>query len=301
MAIQIRPIYALADMYAAVALQRAYWGDDLEAVVPAHMLFSLANNGGHVLAALDGDQMIGVLIGFLGTDNDYDRPAAANLLMVSKRMVVLPEYRNQGLAYQLKLAQRDVALEQNIRLVTWTFDPLLAPNAHLNIRKLGAICPKFRENYYGTAAVGGITTLGTSDRLFVEWWVSDRRAKARVGEKPNTLGLQQYLDANVPLLNPTVSSTAGTPWPTENVIRATTSMVLLEIPRDFPAIIQHDQTLARAWQRHIREALQSLLDSGYIVTDFVRDEHDGRDRVFYVLSQHEGTELKGTRFETNHD
>jgi predicted GNAT superfamily acetyltransferase len=291
MAIAIRPIYALADMYAAVALQRVYWGNDLEAVVPAHMLFSLANHGGHVLVALDDDRMVGVLIGFLGTDNDYDRPAAANLQMVSKRMVVLPEYRNQGLAYQLKMAQRDAALEQNVRLVTWTFDPMLAPNAHLNIRKLGAVCPKFRENYYGTGDMGGLTTLGTSDRLFVEWWVSSRRVKTRVDGKPNTLGLQQYLDANVPLLNPTLASTAGTPWPADRASKATSAMALLEIPRDFPAIVQSDETLARAWQQHVREQLQILIDAGYIVTDFIRDQHENRDRVFYVFSQHDGTDL----------
>jgi predicted GNAT superfamily acetyltransferase len=207
-------------------------------------------------------------------------------------MVVLPEYRNQGLAYQLKLAQRDAALEQSVRLVTWTFDPLLAPNAHLNIRKLGAICPKFRENYYGTGDTGGLTTLGTSDRLFVEWWVSSRRAKARVEGKPNTLGLQQYLDANVPLLNPTMASTDGTPWPAEQVLKATGSMALLEIPRDFPAIVESDETLAVAWQRHIRDQLQLIMDAGYVVTDFIRDQHEGRDRVFYVLSQHDGSELR---------
>ena len=38
----IRPIFALGDMYAAVDLQKTYWGNDLESVIPAHMLFSLA-------------------------------------------------------------------------------------------------------------------------------------------------------------------------------------------------------------------------------------------------------------------
>src|SRR5690606_1782525 len=111
--IEIRALHSLSDMAAAVDLQKSYWGDDLESVIPAHMLFSLANHGGHVLAALDGNQMAGVLVGFLGTNmEEPDRPAMANLQIVSKRMVVLSEYRNRGLAYRLKLAQRDLAIRQ---------------------------------------------------------------------------------------------------------------------------------------------------------------------------------------------
>jgi predicted GNAT superfamily acetyltransferase len=203
-------------------------------------------------------------------------------------MFLLPEYRNRGLAYQLKLAQRDAAMEQAIRLVTWTFDPLMAPNAHLNIRKLGAICPRFRENYYGTTGAGGLGVLGTSDRLFVEWWVTHRRVKERVTGDRGGLGLQQYLDANVPILNPTTASTVGTPWPAETVTGASGSMALLEIPLDYTAIVNSDSILAQAWQMHIRERLNTLMAADYVITDFVRETVEGRDRVFYLLS-HSGT------------
>ncbi len=64
----IRILQKLEEMHEAVELQKTYWGMDLESVVPAHMLFSLATSGGHVLAAFDGDKMVAVLIGFLGTD-----------------------------------------------------------------------------------------------------------------------------------------------------------------------------------------------------------------------------------------
>lgn len=281
----IRPLFALSDMHAAVQLQRVYWGNDLESVIPAHMLFSLANHGGHVLAALDGDRMVGVLVGFLGTDNEYERPAMANLQIVSKRMVVLPDYRSQGLGYRLKLAQRDMANQQGIRLVTWTFDPLLATNAHLNIRKLGAICQKFRENYYGTEGAGGLAVLGSSDRLFVEWWVTHRRVKERLEGQRGGLKLEHYLDADVPIVNPTIAATDNTPWPADFVEEATGSMALLEIPLDFPAIIRTDESLARAWQAHIREQIKRLFKADYIITDFVRDVYEGRDRVFYLFTR----------------
>lgn len=285
MAIEIRPIYALEDMYAAVELQKLYWGNQLESVVPAHMLFSIATHGGHVLAAMDGDLMVGVLIGFIGTDHEYERPAAANLQMVSKRMVILPEYRNRGLAFQLKLKQRELTIDQAIKLVTWTFDPLLAPNAHLNIRKLGAICPKFLENYYGTSGRGGLAVLGISDRLYVEWWVTNKRVKARLEDQRRGLGLSAYLDAGVSILNPTSAATDNTPWPARQSQDASGSMALLEIPVDFHSIMDADTVLAQAWQHHVREQFQKLMQAGYIVTDFVRALHEGRDRVFYLLSR----------------
>jgi len=71
------------------------------------------------------------------------RPAMANLLIMSKRMVVRPEYRGRNIGFRLKMAQRDLALKQAIRLVTWTVDPLLAANAHFNIRKLGAVVQRY--------------------------------------------------------------------------------------------------------------------------------------------------------------
>jgi len=52
-------------------------------------------------------------------------------------VAVLPKYRNSNIAYRLKIAQRNFALKQGIKLMTWTFDPLQSINAYFNIRKLG--------------------------------------------------------------------------------------------------------------------------------------------------------------------
>lgn len=285
MPIIIRPLLTLSEMYPAVELQKTYWGDDAESVIPAHMLFSLANHGGHVLAALDGEKMVGVLVGFIGTDSPYDRGKTVNLQMVSKRMVVLPEYRNRRLAESLKLEQRDRTIELGLGLVTWTFDPLLAPNAHLNIRKLGAVCEKFVENYYGTEGSGGLSLLGSSDRLFVSWWVTHQRVTERVEGKHINLTLKDYLDSNVPVVNPTTVGMDGMPRPAEHAQDIAGAEALLEIPLDYPGIVRSDEGLGMAWRMHIREQLNSLMRAGYVVTDFVRAQHEGRDRGFYLLSR----------------
>jgi predicted GNAT superfamily acetyltransferase len=288
--LQMRPLTTLNEMRLAVELQKTYWGNDLESVIPAHMLFSLATYGGHVLAALDGERMVGVLVGFLGTDAEVtNRPAMANLQMVSKRMVVLPEYRGQGIGYRLKLAQRDLSIQQGVRMVTWTFDPLMALNAHLNIRKLGAISHRYLEDYYGTAEGGGLVTLGSSDRLQVEWWVTNRRVEERLKGKRGDLTLQQYLDADTPIVNATSADTRGTPWPAENNLTPAGAFALLEIPVHFTAIVEEDDVLARAWRLHTRDLFRRLLTMGYIVTDFVHTPYQGRDRAFYLMSRSAGS------------
>jgi predicted GNAT superfamily acetyltransferase len=283
--ITIKSLRRLADMRTVVDLQRVYWGEDVESVVPAHMLFSLATHGGHVLAAYDGAHLVGVLIGFLGTSEENEtRPAMANLQIVSKRMVVLPEYRGHGIGYRLKLAQRDLAIQHGIRLITWTFDPLLAANAHLNVRKLGVVCQYYLEDYYGTDDEGGLATLGSSDRLLAEWWVTNRRVKERVSGVRSPLSLRHYLDANTDILN--AARSGRFVEPAERVASPRSSLALVEIPPDWQLMQIEAPDIARRWRLHIREILKARFALGDTITDFVRDRDGERERAFYVLSRH---------------
>ncbi len=298
--VEIKTLLALHEMKAAVELQKVYWGDDLESVIPAHMLFSLATNGGHVLAAFDGPQMVGVLVGFLGTNmEEQDRPAMANLHIASKRMVILPEYRGQGIGYRLKLEQRRIAMRQGVRLVVWTFDPLLATNAHLNIRKLGGISYRYLEDYYGTEGDGGLARLGSSDRLQVEWWVTNRRVDERINGTRGDLSLKQYLDAATVITNPSTPGADGLPQPAASLVRPGGGLALLEIPADYEAISRQAAELARAWRGHIREAFRALLSAGYVITDFLHDQYEGRQRAFYLLSQTNVQQFEQVDFSRN--
>ncbi len=51
----IRPLTTLDEMYDAVDLQRGYWGNDIDSVVPAQMLYTIHGGGdtssGHSTAA----------------------------------------------------------------------------------------------------------------------------------------------------------------------------------------------------------------------------------------------------------
>jgi len=284
--LQIQPLRSLGEMQIAVELQQIYWGHQPESVIPAHMLFSLAANGGHVLAATDGDVYAGVVIGFLGTSMALsDRPAADNLHVYSKRMVVRPEYRNVGLGYDLKMAQRAFALQQSIRLAAWTFDPLLSRNAHLNIRKLGAMTRSLRENYYGTDNTGGLSPLGYSDRLYVEWWLDRKHVEERAQGTHENLSLNDYLEAGAVLVDPSIPGDDGFPLPAERSKDPSGyAFALVEIPTDYPALMQASTDLAVRWREHNRETLGWLLVRGYVATDFLYTTYEKRKRAFYVLS-----------------
>ncbi|MBZ0290184.1 MAG: hypothetical protein K8I30_21350, partial [Anaerolineae bacterium] len=198
----------------------------------------------------------------------------------------------------LKLMQRDLTIRQGVRMVTWTFDPLIALNAHLNIHKLGAISHTYLEDYYGTSDEGGLVTLGSSDRLQVEWWVTNRRVDERLTGSRSELNLQHYLGANTPIANPTTADTHGTPWPSESNFASGGMFVLLEIPVNYAAIVDTDPILGRAWRLHSRDLFKRFLNQGYIVTDFLRTPYEGRDRAFYLLS-HSGGQSEQFDFSRN--
>lgn len=280
--IVIRRVTSGQELELVVDLQKVYW-EDGDALVPAHMLQSLTKNGGHVLGAFDGKRLIGFVMGFIGTDIDYEspdaRPAMANLLINSKRMVVLADYRGQNLGYLLKMAQRDVAIKQGIRMITWSFDPLLAANAHLNIRKLGGIIQQYKLKYYEPSRHKSLQ----GDRVLVEWWVTHQRVKERAKGSTHNLTLKQYFDVNAPIVNRAdISGTLIKPRSITDVPNST--FALIEIPANFREIDAKDADLAQAWHDHIRDVFLKMLAGGYIVTDFVRGEFEGQNRTFYLLS-----------------
>ncbi len=285
MPIDIRLIQTVPEIQQSMDVQRAYWGKDAENLVSAHMLWSIINYGGHVLGAWDGERLVGLLIGMLGTHkirhlNDREL-AMTNLLIYSKRLIVLQNYRGRNIGYHLKLEQRKIAMRKGIHMITWTFDPVLAKNAYLNIHKLGVIADAYIPDYFGDGLVGRNLS---GDRLSVEWWVSKRRVEERVHGNRSPLTLEHYLQADTPIANPVVFNEQALPIPQAMTSSPTTSFALVEIPRDFPAIEVQDDSLANTWRSHLREVMVDLLNYGYLATDFLQANHEGHDRVFYLLS-----------------
>ena len=168
-AVEIRGCTTHSEFNDCVGLQRAVWHfADLD-IVTTDLLLLAAKTGGQVLGAFERGRMLGFA---------FSVPALREKVVYlhSHMLAVLPEYQNQGIGLQLKLAQRDEALSRDIRLIEWTFDPLEIRNAYFNIVRLGAIVRRYEPDLYGITSSPlhrGIPT----DRLFAEWWLDSARVK----------------------------------------------------------------------------------------------------------------------------
>lgn len=257
------------ELQEAVELQKVYWGNDMSDLVPLHMLFSLANYGGHVFGARVNGRLVGLLMGFLGADIQADDTLSARerLCVMSKRMVVLPDYRNLKIGEKLKWAQRDFALRHNIQLVSWTFDPLLSRNAYLNLHKLRGVGQVYVQDYFGTNATN--PTL-SADRLVVNWWVRHERVSVPLPlDYPNAQHVNVWTDEQSPRF---CDDIAG-------------DVLLLQIPPDFLSLSQGNPALAQVWREHVRVGFMRLMAAGYLATDFLRRDNAS----YYVFTRDDGS------------
>ena len=91
--------------------------------------------------------------------------------MHSHITALIPEYRGRGWGRELKEHQRQWAFSREVGRITWTFDPLVARNAHFFLTVLGARVTGYTINRYGI--FGGGDAGDESDRLDVEWMLAD--------------------------------------------------------------------------------------------------------------------------------
>jgi predicted GNAT superfamily acetyltransferase len=280
----IRTLTRLEELGEVEDIQRAVWPDPT-VIVYRNTLLNLVRNGGLVLGAVDveSEHIVGFLLSYLGIESpEADRPAMANLKLVSQRMAILPEYRDGGIGYDLKLAQRNYAIKQGIRLITWTFDPLLTRNAHLNIRKLGAIVREYWRDFYGNTPSPQVV-LGSSDRFVAEWWVTGNRVEQRLSGKRGALTLEHYV-GSAAILNASRESSAGFALPGNRIQPPQGMVALVEVPENYQKMIDDDPQLAREWRFHTREMFEQSLAAGYTITDFVRGTYENRLRSFYAIT-----------------
>jgi predicted GNAT superfamily acetyltransferase len=278
----IRPLESIQDFIACEQIQRQVWGPGDVEVVPLNMLAAVTRNGGIALGAFAGSDLIGFVFGFLGTSGRYgpEAPATVKLKHHSHMLAVLPEWRDKSVGYALKLAQRDAALAQALRLMTWTYDPLESRNALLNITKLGAVCSTYYCDYYGEMRDELNVDL-PSDRFQVDWYIATNRVATRLTAHRARLEREQYASAGAVLLNP-ARLDAALPRPSETVVTLSTDLALVEIPADFQAIRHTDRALALVWRMQTRELFREAFARGYMVTGFVFEPNPRRG--FYVLT-----------------
>jgi predicted GNAT superfamily acetyltransferase len=252
---EIKELKSFADLKSVEHLQRVVWGAaDIDILAPLS-LRATVEAGNLLLGAFDGSTMVGFVYGFLGfLDGQVE--------LHSDMAGLLPEYRDRGVGYQMKLAQREWALARGIRLVTWTFDPLRSRNAHFNFHKLGATSDSYRVNFYGEDSTSFLHRNST-DRLWMSWELDSPRVRDRIaGLKPPAI------DA------PRIVSVGANAEPVRHAIDDGVRQVAIAIPVDPDAV---GLELAVRWRETTRGVFLEWIRSGYRVTEF--------DHGVYILSR----------------
>lgn len=297
---EIRILDSISELSKVEELQQIVWpGSDTD-VVPAHLLITAVHNGGLVIGAYStdklndgGEKLVGFVFGFPGL---YSTPDGPRLKHCSHMLGVHPDFRGRGLGFALKRAQWQMVRHQGIDRITWTCDPLLSRNAHLNITRLGAVCNTYLKELYGEMR-DGLNIGLPSDRFEVDWWVNSQRVERRLSRNARlNLDFAHFIDAGANIINPTKVNEKGLPVPAksidfsiaENSDNLESVIILVEIPADFLGLKEIDLALAKEWRLSSREIFEDLFRNGYLVTDFVH--LPGKyPRSFYVLSHGDET------------
>jgi predicted GNAT superfamily acetyltransferase len=158
--VSLRPLTSVEDADGILEVMIATWGN--HQLLPREMIVALAESGNTPTGAFDRDDLlVGYVLGWAGIDED-------GLHVHSHMLAALPGRRHRGVGSALKLAQRAQALDQGIHVVRWTFDPMVARNAWVNLGKLGAVADRFRRDFYGRMT-DTLNEGERSDRLMVRW------------------------------------------------------------------------------------------------------------------------------------
>ncbi|MFW6193869.1 MAG: GNAT family N-acetyltransferase, partial [Gemmatimonadota bacterium] len=127
--VRIRQVATAEEYEACVAVQRSAWGETFTDLLPASHLQIAHETGGIVAGAFgDGGRLLGFVFGVPALED-------GTVYHWSHMLAVRPEARGGGLGTRLKLRQRELLLDRGVRTARWTFDPLEARNAHINLNR----------------------------------------------------------------------------------------------------------------------------------------------------------------------
>ena len=198
--------------------------------ITPNLLQAMVHSGAYLSGAFIDEKCVGAAFAFPATTN--------GLHLHSHMTAVLDGYRNQGIGYALKIDQWFWAKKNNYKEITWTFDPLVARNAKLNLTKLGVDISNYYSNFYGDMP-DALNAGDESDRLMASWKV--------IGDQPVPRSM---------ILNPSDSDT------------------LIKIPEDIVAIRGKDISENLKWRHKVRaEFMQVFEKSGKVVGFSANNEY----------------------------
>ena len=200
------------------------WAMDAGTEITPNLLQAMVHNGAYLSGAFIDEKCVGAAFAFPATTD--------GLHLHSHMTAVLDDYRDQGIGYALKLDQWHWAKKNNYEEITWTFDPLVARNAKLNLIKLSVEISAYYPNFYGEMP-DALNAGDESDRVMASWKVVGRQPVAK----------------NI-IAKPDKSDT------------------LIKIPEDIVAIRSEDISENLKWRRKVRDEFMRAFEKGGKVVGF---------------------------------
>lgn len=260
--LSIRSLQTVAELEVVRNLEALVWS--LEDSVPVTQVVTAVKNGGFVLGAFLNEELIGFQYSFPGFDGK-------KVYLCSHSLGIHPEFRKFGIGEKLKLAQKDIAIQKNYDLITWTYDPLETVNGNLNLHKLGAVCSTYLENAYGE--MPDDLNIGIpSDRFLVEWWI----------KKPKQT-TENNQNKNLPLTIKTINQN-GYQIPEQTDLTHENDRVLVPVPSNFQEMKKSDLPKAIKWRETTRQVFNHYLTQGWSVTDLLKDL-ENKNQFLYLLEK----------------
>src|SRR5438067_6989457 len=242
--LHIRHLRTHDDFAACVALQHETWGADFSERVPAAILKVSQRLGGVSAGAFDArERLVGFVFGMTGVEN-------GRLVHWSDMLAVRPELRDRGIGRRLKEFQRETLLQLGVGVIYWTFDPLVARNAHFNFNRLGVDVTEYVTDMYGSDTDSDLHRgLGT-DRFIVAWDIGAQDTP----ERREATSTARVLNAS-----------DGDGVPTTPHFRAAPARAPLrvEIPLEIDKVQDASLDLAGRWRTTTRAAFTWALEQGY--------------------------------------
>ena len=254
--VEVRDVTAMDGLEAVYRLFDGIWRPSPgNPPVTTQMLRALSKAGNYVSGAFDGPTLVGACVGFLA--------APVGQVLHSHIAGVVPGALGRHVGFALKLHQRAWALARGIGEVEWTYDPLVARNAHFNITKLGAFPAEYLANFYGDMT-DDINSGDDTDRLLIRWDLESAVVEEACAGvyRPGDVEAERARGAVVALGR----SPHGTPIPGS----LDGETLLVAVPRDVEALRAADPGRAKEWRGAVREVLGTALARGARVTGFDR-------------------------------
>lgn len=283
--LEIRRLETYAELIEVEDIQQEVWGMEPVEIVPAAHLRAVDHAGGLIAGAFKDGEMVGFVYGFLAAPTGR---AMRGPGMHSHMLAVRHGGRGLGVGKALKWYQRDWCLARGIEWVCWTFDPLQAKNARLNLFHLAAIGSEYHVDFYGpmTGHLGGSQE---TDRLLALWLLNDPGVVAiGLGQAPRnydlrhpTAGPDLWLagsdgeghDQTAPgrLLDAGAVAARVAAAPSNATLR-------IAAPHDATTLLSSAPQAAAAWRHNIRVAMTTAMAAGFYVVDFVSGAYSLRRR-----------------------